>query len=492
MKPKILLFLLLALLLAACQPAAASAPAEIPPLRDDPAEVIIADLEAYIPKRMAQGNIPGLAIALIQDNKVVWSEGYGVTNKLNGQPMQADSIFEVASLSKVVGAYTAMQMLDDGQLSLEEPVFEYLPSRWNPGTPYDEDVTLRDLLSHSAGIFNRDGATPPGDTFYYTGYGYARVQRVMQNKSKRELEDLAEEYTFDPLGMTSTSYTSPASLAPRLANGHVQASYPVVRTLAPASVIFVMMMAVMLLGLRIWKKKWLCPPILWVLAAAGATTVSLTGLWYAYRWSVPKMGPLMTITTLTYEALLVILIFIGFKQRGSLPENWQTKKRKRIAYGGYVVICMGLLILLFSLITIPTPQNPTRFPSAAGSMWASAPDLAALMVELSDPQYLNADIAAEMKAAQINVNPDISWGLGIGIQHSEDGDSLWHTGVHFDFNTLVVIYPESGNGVAILSNTNADQATLRDIAQMALGGKAEWEIPREVMQSSFMPEGGSE
>jgi CubicO group peptidase (beta-lactamase class C family) len=248
----------------------------------------------------------------------------------------------------------------------------------------------------------------------------------------------------------------------------------------------------MVLGLRVWKKEWLCPPILWVLAAAGATTVALGGLWYAYHWYVPKMGRLMTITTLTYEALLAVLILVGLKYRKRLPESWQTQKRKWIATTGYVTACMAILIGLFSLVTIPTPQKPTRFPSAAGSMWASAPDLAALMVELNDPQYLDVDIAAEMTSAQINVNPDISWGLGIGIQHSEDGDSLWHTGVHFDFNTLVVIYPETGNGVAIMTNTNADQAALRDIAQLALGGKASWEIPREVMQSSFMPEGGGE
>ena len=362
----------------------------------------------------------------------------------------------------------------------------------DPGTAYDNEVSLRDLMSHSAGIFNSGEATPPGETFYYTGFGYARVQRVMQNKSERDLEDLAQEYTLGPLGMSSTSYTSPESLQPRLSNGHIQASYPVLRTLAPASVLFGMMMVAMVLGLRLWKKKWLCPPILWIFAAAGATTVSLAGLWYAYHWYVPKMGRLMIITTLIYEAILTLLLIAGLILRKRLPAAWQTKKRKIIAYSGYIVVCMALLIGLFSLITIPTPQKPERFPSAAGSMWASAPDLAALMIELSAPQYLPKDIATEMTSPQIAVNPDISWGLGIGIQHSDQGDSLWHTGVHFDFNTLVVIYPESGNGVVILTNTNTDQAALRDIAQLALGGKANWEIPRDVMSSSFMPEGGGE
>ena len=141
MKPKIF-FLLLTFILASCQPTATPAPsAVIPPLRDDPPEQIIGDLEAYIPGRMAQGNIPGLTIALIQNNQIVWTEGYGVANRFSQKPMQADAIFEVASLSKLVGAYTATHMVNDGQLSLEEPIHSYIPSSWNPGTPYDNEVT---------------------------------------------------------------------------------------------------------------------------------------------------------------------------------------------------------------------------------------------------------------------------------------------------------------------------------------------------------------
>ena len=492
MKPKIF-FLLLAFILASCQPTTTPGPsAVIPPLRDDPPEQIIGDLEAYIPDRMAQGNIPGLTIALIQNNQIVWTEGFGVANRFSQKPMQADAIFEVASLSKVVGAYTAMHIVNDGQLSLEEPIHSYIPSSWNPGTPYDNEVTLRDLLSHSAGVFNKGEATPPGESFYYTGYGYARVQRVMQTKSGRNLEDLAQEYTLDPLEMTSTSYTSPASLQTRLVNGHVQASYPVVRFLAPALALFIAMIVVQILFLRVWKKKWLCPPVIWILAVVGATTITLVGLWYVYHWYVPKMGRLMAIAGLSFEALLAVFLLIGFKFRKRLPHVWQTRPRKPIAYTAYILLCMVLLIGLSTLITIPTPQKPARFPSAAGSMWSNAPDLAKLIIEFSDPQHLPQDIVAEMTSPQITVNPDLSWGLGIGIQHSDQGDSLWHTGVHFDFNTLVVIYPETGNGVVILSNTNADQAALRDIAQVALGGKADWEIPRDVQSSGLIPEGSTE
>ncbi len=184
----------------------------------------------------------------------------------------------------------------------------------------------------------------------------------MQNKSDRDLEDLAREYTLAPLGMTSTSYTSPALLQPQLTNGHVQASYPVVRVLAPAVFLFAAMMAVMVVLLRIWKKKWACPPVMWILAAIGATTVALVGLWYVYHWNVPKMGRLMAIAGLSFEALLAALLFIGYTFRKHLPPVWQTSPRRQIVYIGYFMLCMILLLGLFSLTTIPTPQKPDPFP----------------------------------------------------------------------------------------------------------------------------------
>ncbi|MCD4672497.1 MAG: beta-lactamase family protein [Anaerolineaceae bacterium] len=489
MKPNILIFLVLAFSLAACQSTAAPA-VSAPPLRDDPAEQIISDLEEYIPTRMQQSDIPGLTIALLQDHTIIWTEGFGVSNQLTGQPMQADAVFEVASLSKVMAAYTALQMTGDGQLSLEEPVYPYLPQSWMPGTRFDSSVTLHHLLTHTAGIFNRDEEpTPPGESFYYTGYGYARVQRMMENKSGQSLEKLAQEYTFAPLEMTSTSYNSPTALAPRLSNGHVRASYALVRFLVPATAIFIAMIITAVLLLRLWKKKWICPPVIWVLAAAGATTTALLGLWYLYHWSIPKMGRLMMICALCFEALLALLLWAGLKARKHLPPAWQTIPRKWLSFAGFTLLPIALLIGFAGLITIPTPKGPARYPSAAGSMWSNASDLSTLMIELSQPQHLPEDIACQMCTPQIHVNPDISWGLGIGIQHSENGDSLWHTGVHFDFTTLAVIYPQTGNGVVILANTNHDEAALRDIARLALGGKTAWEIPREAQPSTFMPEG---
>lgn len=477
------------LCLAACQSAVFDPPVA-PPLRTDATEIIIADLQSYIPVRMQQAGIPGLTIALVQNGEVVWNAAFGVANQLTGQPLTPDAVFEVASLSKVVAAYTTLQITDTGHPSLDEPINPWLPPSWQLPAPYGPSVTMRQFLTHSSGMFNpgEGNEAVPGQSFYYTGRGYVRIQRVLETETGQSLEELANHYTFMPLGMTATSYTSPRSLLPRLANGHVRASYPLLRFLFPAVFLFGLMMSSALLFYHWRTGRWHCPRLIWGLAALGATALPLLIFSYLYRWSVPKMGFLITVTALTFTALLALLLLAGMQLRKHLPPAWQTPYRQRLIFSLWSFFSLVLLAGLSAGLTIPTPKGPARYPSAAGSLWSNAPDLAALMIEISDPQFLPADLAQQMVSPQIRVTPDISWGLGIGIQHSPQGDSLWHTGVHFDFNTLAVLYPETGNGVVILANSNHDEAALRDIAQRALGGKAAWDIPRDAQPSRLMPE----
>ena len=74
---------------------------ELPLRLSEPVEAIVADLENYIPEYMREQNIPGVGIALIRDGKVVWTEGFGVANILTREAVTPDTIFEVASNSKV-------------------------------------------------------------------------------------------------------------------------------------------------------------------------------------------------------------------------------------------------------------------------------------------------------------------------------------------------------------------------------------------------------
>ena len=83
---------------------------------DEPLEQVIADLEAFVPSYMAQEGVPGVAIALVRDGGVAWTQGFGVANRLTRQPVTPETTFEVASNSKVVTAYIALRMVDRGIL----------------------------------------------------------------------------------------------------------------------------------------------------------------------------------------------------------------------------------------------------------------------------------------------------------------------------------------------------------------------------------------
>jgi len=119
------------------------------PLRvSEPVDSVIADLRSYIPDRMKQAEVPGLAIALIRNNQIVWSDGFGVANRLTDRPVSSKTVFEVASISKVVTAYTALRLVEEGKLSLDEPVHTYLKKPWLPPSVFADKITLRHLLSH--------------------------------------------------------------------------------------------------------------------------------------------------------------------------------------------------------------------------------------------------------------------------------------------------------------------------------------------------------
>jgi CubicO group peptidase (beta-lactamase class C family) len=107
---------------------------------------------------MYEGEVPGLAVALIRDGEMVWTEEFGVANTITRKPVRPETTFEVASNSKVVTSYTALRLVEKGELSLDEPVSDYLSEPWLPLSEYADQITLRHLASHSPGL--TDNLTP--------------------------------------------------------------------------------------------------------------------------------------------------------------------------------------------------------------------------------------------------------------------------------------------------------------------------------------------
>jgi CubicO group peptidase (beta-lactamase class C family) len=82
---------------------------------------------------------------------------------------------------------------------------------------------------------------------------------------------------------------------------------------------------------------------------------------------------------------------------------------------------------------------------------------------------------AQMQTPQVKVNEHISWGLGIGIQHSAHGESLWHWGSNPGSKSIMVVYPAQRIGIVVLCNSSEGSDLIFAIAKRALGGKAYWD-----------------
>ena len=122
----------------------------------EPAATVIARVpRARIPQLMAEQGIPGLAVALVDKDQVLWTEGFGHVDRDDSAPVTADTMFAVQSMSKNFTATAVMQAVGAGRLDLDEPITTYLPD-FTVHSAFEEHperkITLRMLLSHTAGF----------------------------------------------------------------------------------------------------------------------------------------------------------------------------------------------------------------------------------------------------------------------------------------------------------------------------------------------------
>lgn len=147
---------------------------------------LIADLEKMVPQQMAEANVPGVSIAVIRGGKLAWRLGFGVKDIQSKSPVDNDTVFEAASMSKPVFAYAAMKLCERGVIGLDIPLTKYTPERYLEGDPRLELITARHVLSHTSGFQNyRSVDEPlsihftPGEKYLYSGEGYIYLQSIV-------------------------------------------------------------------------------------------------------------------------------------------------------------------------------------------------------------------------------------------------------------------------------------------------------------------------
>jgi CubicO group peptidase (beta-lactamase class C family) len=181
---------------------------------------------ADLKQLMAQARVPGVSIAVIRKGKIAELTQMGVRTASTGVPVDADTVFAAASLSKPVFAYAVLQLVDAGVLSLDATLSSYVPD-FVTDDPRAAGLTLRHVLSHTTGLPNWRGLThplkthlEPGTRFSYSGEAFVWLQRVVEAATGETLEALVRRLVFDPLDMRRSSFVWRPDFDADHADGH--------------------------------------------------------------------------------------------------------------------------------------------------------------------------------------------------------------------------------------------------------------------------------
>jgi CubicO group peptidase (beta-lactamase class C family) len=230
-----------ALLSLAGMPASAGCASAPPPSASREAAFVRQTI-ARTPSYLSEFAVPGAAVAIIENGRVILARGFGMADLAGKRPVSDTTLFNIGSTSKSLAAWGAMRLVDEGRIGLDDPVMRRL-TRWHvPPSAFPADgITLRRLLSHTAGLSvsgyrgwgpddripsleqslagddNGAGAVslvaPPGSGWAYSGGGYTLVQLLVEEVSGRAFADYMRDTVLRPLGMGDSSFAlTPAVL----------------------------------------------------------------------------------------------------------------------------------------------------------------------------------------------------------------------------------------------------------------------------------------
>lgn len=208
--------------------------------RADGERLTRAQVDATVARLMEAGRVPGLALGLVEDGRVVLAVGYGVRDVATGRPLTPDTVMAGASLTKPAFAYLCMTLVDEGRLELDRPIRELLPKPLPAypgyvdlaGDPRWERITPRMLLSHTSGLPNwrwldddprLDIELEPGARYSYSGEGIKLLQFVLEEGLGLDVAALMQQRVFDRFGMRRTAMTWRADFEEDHATGYDEA-----------------------------------------------------------------------------------------------------------------------------------------------------------------------------------------------------------------------------------------------------------------------------
>jgi beta-lactamase class C len=203
------------------------------------------EMDALAQELVARSHIPGMAMGIVQDGKVLVMKGYGVTDARGNEPVTTDTVFRLASLSKAFAATLTALLVQDGTLSWDMRIADHLPAFKLANLQDTQNLTVRDILSQRAGLtrntYDRDLesdvpyellvqklaeaplACAPGDCYAYQNISFSLIGDIVFAETGDFYTHQVEERIFHPLGMYNSSYGRDAlEASPSWARPHVR------------------------------------------------------------------------------------------------------------------------------------------------------------------------------------------------------------------------------------------------------------------------------
>ncbi len=221
------LFFILTLLLSGCQPLRPVAEQSAQEPVTQPDATTLTAIEDLIAQTMGEEGIPGLALGIVIDNQIAYTQGFGVERIGSDKLVTPHTIFGTGSIGKTAVATAIMQLVEAGEVDLDAPVTDYLPyfkladvryaditvyhlvthrsglpevADWNPPVEYDDGLLERYIRS----LDTVELLFAPGEQFSYSGMGFTVLADIIAKTSGQSFEAYVQEHIIDPLGMRDT------------------------------------------------------------------------------------------------------------------------------------------------------------------------------------------------------------------------------------------------------------------------------------------------
>jgi len=196
-------------------------------------------VDEYVQSEMAKQRIPGLSIAVVKNGEVIKAKGYGFANIELKVAASPETIYQSGSVGKQFTSAAVMLLVEEGKIGLDDPITKYFegsPDTW-------KDITVRHLLTHTAGVKNYSGADfnyrldyteddlvkkaasfpldfQPGEKWSYSNTGYILLGILIRKVTGKFYGDFLKERVFGPLGMTTARVITEEDIVPNRADGY--------------------------------------------------------------------------------------------------------------------------------------------------------------------------------------------------------------------------------------------------------------------------------